>query len=127
MGKIRACQHRGADGSGLRQDLTNLVRNLAQLSLKPANHFENPSSHLRDDFDARGRNKFMVMSGEAAMETRLYSGRVRFVLSASGHMAGVISAPGSKYGHWTNDNLLLGPDEWFADATPHQGSWWPVL
>jgi polyhydroxyalkanoate synthase len=58
--------------------------------------------------------------------TRLYSGPVKFVLSASGHMAGVISAPGSKYGHWTNDNLPPSPDEWFADATPHQGSWWPV-
>jgi polyhydroxyalkanoate synthase len=58
--------------------------------------------------------------------TRLYSGPVKFVLSASGHMAGVISAPGSKYGHWTNDNLPPGPDEWFAGATPHQGSWWPV-
>jgi polyhydroxyalkanoate synthase subunit PhaC len=58
--------------------------------------------------------------------TRLYSGPVKFVLSASGHMAGVISAPGSKYGHWTNDNLLPSPDEWFAGATPHQGSWWPV-
>jgi polyhydroxyalkanoate synthase subunit PhaC len=56
----------------------------------------------------------------------LYSGPVKFVLSASGHMAGVISAPGSKYGHWTNDNVLLGPDEWFAHATSHQGSWWPV-
>jgi polyhydroxyalkanoate synthase len=58
--------------------------------------------------------------------TRLYSGPVKFVLSASGHMAGVISAPGSKYGHWTNDNLPPGPDEWFAGATSHQGSWWPV-
>ena len=58
--------------------------------------------------------------------TSLYSGPVKFVLSASGHMAGVINAPGGKYGHWTNDNLPLGPDEWFADATPHQGSWWPV-
>ncbi len=58
--------------------------------------------------------------------TRLYSGPVKFVLSASGHMAGVISAPGSKYGHWTNDNLPPSPDEWFAGATPHQGSWWPV-
>src|SRR6202790_1866449 len=34
----------------------------------------------------------------------LYSGPVKLVLSASGHMAGLISAPGSKYGHWTNDN-----------------------
>jgi len=58
--------------------------------------------------------------------TRLYSGPVKFVLSASGHMAGVISAPGSKYGHWTNDNLPASPDEWFAGATPHQGSWWPL-
>jgi polyhydroxyalkanoate synthase subunit PhaC len=57
--------------------------------------------------------------------TRLYSGPVKFVLSAAGHMAGVISAPGSKYGHWANDNLPLSPDEWFASATPHQGSWWP--
>lgn len=58
--------------------------------------------------------------------TQLYSGPVKFVLSASGHMAGVISGPGSKYGHWTNDNLPPSPDEWFADATPHRGSWWPV-
>jgi polyhydroxyalkanoate synthase len=58
--------------------------------------------------------------------THLYSGPLKFVLSASGHMAGVISAPGSKYGHWTNDNLPPGPDEWFAGATPHLGSWWPV-
>jgi polyhydroxyalkanoate synthase subunit PhaC len=58
--------------------------------------------------------------------TRLYSGPVKFVLSASGHMAGVINAPGSKYGHWTNDNLPPNPDEWFAGATAHQGSWWPV-
>ncbi|MCK1494943.1 class I poly(R)-hydroxyalkanoic acid synthase [Bradyrhizobium sp. 180] len=57
---------------------------------------------------------------------RLYSGPVKFVLSASGHMAGVISAPGSKYGHWTNDNLPPAPDQWFAGATTHQGSWWPV-
>jgi polyhydroxyalkanoate synthase len=58
--------------------------------------------------------------------TRLYSGSIKFVLSASGHMAGVISAPGSKYGHWCNDNLPPSPDEWFAGATPHRGSWWPV-
>ena len=58
--------------------------------------------------------------------TRLYSGPIKFVLSASGHMAGVISAPGSKCGHWANDNLPPSPDEWFAGATPHLGSWWPV-
>ena len=58
--------------------------------------------------------------------TRLYSGPIKFVLSASGHMAGVISAPGSKYGHWTNDQLPSTPDEWFAGAQAHAGSWWPL-
>jgi polyhydroxyalkanoate synthase subunit PhaC len=58
--------------------------------------------------------------------TRIYSGTIKFVLSDAGHMAGVISPPGTKYGHWTNDDLPPSPDEWFADATSHQGSWWPV-
>jgi polyhydroxyalkanoate synthase subunit PhaC len=58
--------------------------------------------------------------------TRLYSGPVKFVLSASGHMAGVLSPPGSKYGHWTNDSLPATPDEWLSGAQAHQGSWWPV-
>jgi polyhydroxyalkanoate synthase len=45
-------------------------------------------------------------------------GPVKFVLSASGHMAGVISAPGGKYGHWTNDALPATVEEWFAGAQP---------
>jgi polyhydroxyalkanoate synthase len=58
--------------------------------------------------------------------THLYAGPIKFVLSDAGHMAGVISPPGTKYGHWANDNLPPSPDEWFAGATPHQGSWWPL-
>ena len=57
--------------------------------------------------------------------THLYSGPVKFVLSASGHMAGVISAPGGKYGHWTSDARPATAEEWFAGAQPHDGSWWP--
>jgi polyhydroxyalkanoate synthase len=41
-------------------------------------------------------------------------------------MAGVISAPGSKYGHWTNDELPATPDAWLDGAKSHQGSWWPL-
>jgi polyhydroxyalkanoate synthase subunit PhaC len=58
--------------------------------------------------------------------TRIYGGPVKFVLSASGHMAGVISAPGSKYGHWTNDDLPPTPDAWLAGAQSHPSSWWPL-
>jgi polyhydroxyalkanoate synthase len=58
--------------------------------------------------------------------THLYKGPVKFVLAASGHMAGVINAPGGKYGHWTNDDLPATPDQWFSGAAARQGSWWPI-
>lgn len=57
--------------------------------------------------------------------TQIYGGPVEFVLSASGHMAGVISAPGSKYGHWTNARNPATADEWFASAVEGKSSWWP--
>ena len=58
--------------------------------------------------------------------TRLVSGPVRFVLGASGHIAGVINPPAAKkYGYWTNETL---PDDARGlagrRATYHEGSWW---
>ena len=50
--------------------------------------------------------------------TQLFSGPVTFVLAASGHIAGVISPPGSKYGHWQNPDLPTDPDEWFRPPPP---------
>jgi polyhydroxyalkanoate synthase subunit PhaC len=58
--------------------------------------------------------------------TKIYEGPIKFVLSASGHIAGVVSPPGGKYGHWQNDTLPETPEEWMAGATAHPGSWWPV-
>jgi polyhydroxyalkanoate synthase len=56
---------------------------------------------------------------------RIFLMQESLVLAASGHMAGVISAPGSKYGHWTNDALPATAEEWFAGAQPRDRSWWP--
>ncbi len=58
--------------------------------------------------------------------TQLYAGPVKFVLSASGHIAGVVNPPGSKYGHWENGTNPPTPEEWLAGATQHPESWWPV-
>ena len=58
--------------------------------------------------------------------TGLYSGPVKFVLSGSGHIAGVINPPAAKkYGYWTNAKKAAAPDDWFAGAKQHDGSWWP--
>ncbi len=57
---------------------------------------------------------------------KLLRGPVHFVLAASGHIAGVVNAPGSgKYSHWMNDTLADTPEQWLEGAAEIAGSWWP--
>jgi polyhydroxyalkanoate synthase len=56
----------------------------------------------------------------------IFGGETRFVLAASGHIAGVVNPPeGGKYNHFVNDQMPQDPDDWFASATEVAGSWWP--
>jgi polyhydroxyalkanoate synthase len=58
--------------------------------------------------------------------TQIFSGPVRFVLSASGHIAGVVNPPAAnKYCHWVNPKLPKSPDQWLEGAKQVPGSWWP--
>jgi len=58
--------------------------------------------------------------------TQLYGGPVRFVLAASGHIAGVVNSPETgKYSHWINEDLPADSEAWFKGATELAGSWWP--
>jgi polyhydroxyalkanoate synthase len=58
--------------------------------------------------------------------THLLKGPNRFVLAASGHIAGVVNPPeGGKYSHWINTDLPEDPEAWFLRATEIAGSWWP--
>ena len=57
--------------------------------------------------------------------SRYLGGDVRFVLGGSGHIAGIVNPPAAKkYHYWTNDAHPDSPDDWFATATQHPGSWW---
>ena len=48
------------------------------------------------------------------------------MLSASGHIAGVINPPAAyKYCFWTNAKLPADPDAFFESAKQTDGSWWP--
>ncbi len=58
--------------------------------------------------------------------TQMLAGKNRFVLAASGHIAGVVNPPeGGKYSHWINPELPTDPEAWLAGATEIAGSWWP--
>ncbi|RVT84590.1 class I poly(R)-hydroxyalkanoic acid synthase [Rhodobacteraceae bacterium CCMM004] len=49
-----------------------------------------------------------------------------FILSESGHIAGIINPPSKKkYGHYTNGDWSGTADDWLKDADFHEGSWWP--
>jgi polyhydroxyalkanoate synthase len=58
--------------------------------------------------------------------TQLVGGPVKFVLSGSGHIAGVINpATSDKYGYWTNPDTPPHPEDWQKGAVKQEGSWWP--
>ena len=45
--------------------------------------------------------------------TKLLGGNIRFVLSGSGHIAGVVNPPSAnKYNYWTNDKKAKTPEDW---------------
>jgi polyhydroxyalkanoate synthase len=57
--------------------------------------------------------------------SRNFGGPVRFVLSASGHIAGVVNPPeGGKYNHFINERLVEDPEAWFEGTAEIAGSWW---
>jgi polyhydroxyalkanoate synthase len=57
---------------------------------------------------------------------KLFGGPARFVLAASGHIAGVVNPPeGGKYNHFVNNEMPDSAEDWFAGATEVSGSWWP--
>lgn len=55
------------------------------------------------------------------------SGEKTFILSESGHVAGIVNPPGrDKYGHYTGESGFAdGAGGWRESATLHKGSWWP--
>ena len=58
--------------------------------------------------------------------TQHLRGPVEFVLGGSGHIAGIVNPPTrTKYGYRTNRRNPADAGQWLAEASQHEGSWWP--
>jgi len=73
------------------------------------------------------REDHIVPIGSAYASTQYIPGKKRFVMGASGHIAGVINPPADgKRSHWVreDDKFPKNITEWTAGATEIRGSWW---
>jgi polyhydroxyalkanoate synthase subunit PhaC len=59
---------------------------------------------------------------------RLLSGKSRFILSTSGHIAALVNPPGNQKARYQiNESTPADPEDWLKTAETEQGSWWPDL
>jgi len=71
----------------------------------------------REDHIAPAKSVFVGSS--------FFRGPVRFVLTGSGHIAGVVNPPAKhKYQYWTGGPPVGAFEKWLKDAREHPGSWW---
>jgi polyhydroxyalkanoate synthase len=74
------------------------------------------------------REDHIVPINAAYASTQWLPGKKRFVMGASGHIAGVINPPAkNKRSHWIRKDgkLPATQAQWLEGATEHAGSWWP--
>src|SRR5215469_16326910 len=56
--------------------------------------------------------------------TSLLGGKVEFVLSSSGHIAGVVNPPSKSAAYWLHEQLQENPEAWHIASTRHGDTWW---
>ena len=73
------------------------------------------------------REDHIAPAKSVLLGSKFFGGPVKFVLAASGHIAGVINPPDRhKYQFWTGPKpASANLDRWLAKAVEHPGSWWP--
>jgi len=73
------------------------------------------------------REDHIVPINGAYATTQFLPGKKRFVMGASGHIAGVINPPAkNKRSHWIREDGKLPKThaQWLEGAVEHKGSWW---
>ncbi len=73
------------------------------------------------------REDHIAPAKSVLLASKFFGGKVRFVITGSGHIAGVVNPPDKKkYQYWTGARpRSANLEAWLAKAKEHPGSWWP--
>ena len=102
-----------------------LGNELSQGTMELAGTLLDPRS-INGDFYVLGAIEDHIAPWEGSYLTTqvLPNADVRYVLSAAGHIAGIVNPPNPKAWYRTGDAHPADPKEWFDASTKHEGSWW---
>jgi polyhydroxyalkanoate synthase subunit PhaC len=77
-------------------------------------------------YDLATREDHIAPAKSVFLGAQYFGGPVRFVLSGSGHIAGVVNPVAkAKYQYWLGDEPKGEFEDWLKKAVEHKGSWWP--
>lgn len=77
-------------------------------------------------YDLATREDHIAPAKSVFKGAELFGGPVQFILSGSGHIAGVVNPPeADKYQYSTGASPTGDFEEWQQKAEVHKGSWWP--
>ena len=80
---------------------------------------------IRADSYAVGAVNDHIVPWQASYQaTRLLGGRVRYVLTSGGHIAGIVNPPGPKAWYLTGPDGTASAAKWRGAAVRQDGSWW---
>jgi polyhydroxyalkanoate synthase len=82
------------------------------------------SSITQDTFIVAAVEDHITPWRAAFRSTSLLGGKVQFVLSSSGHIAGVVNPPSKSAAYWLHEHLHETPEAWHIASTRHTDTWW---
>jgi polyhydroxyalkanoate synthase len=103
-----------------------LENRLAKGELKLAGERLDLSGISQDSYFISAEKDHIALWKAVYAGAKLMGGTVRFMLSNSGHIAGVVNPPNPKSKHWVGsaETLPDDPEAWRAQATEVAKSWW---
>jgi polyhydroxyalkanoate synthase len=103
-----------------------LHNNLAKGKMKLAGKTINLHDVKIPIYNLATREDHIAPAKSVFVGSKLFGGKVTYVMGGSGHIAGVVNPPDkNKYQFWSDGAVKGEFEDWVARATETPGSWWP--